>query len=196
MRTPSRQLECPHPRWRSSCSGVYCASLMKISAPSASRRKLRSYSRSARLIVGGVNDRAHRSFDSKSEAALRMIQPAGGDARFPYAKAVSAGNFGEIALRGHRLEVHREIRMRHLRLKNALQAVAVREIPIENCKSGICSALNTAAQKTECPECGPSGNASPGFRRQSVVIGVAPLTDCPASADRCRNPGSTGCRPA
>src|SRR5258707_10605718 len=42
-RTPSSHDECPHPRRvLASCSGVYCASLIKISAPLASSRKLSS----------------------------------------------------------------------------------------------------------------------------------------------------------
>jgi len=53
-----------------------------------------------------------------------MVQPAGGDSRFAYMEAISAGNVGEIATRGHRLEIHREIRVGHLRFKDALQAVA------------------------------------------------------------------------
>ena len=53
-----------------------------------------------------------------------MIEPAGSDSRFSYAKAVAAGHVGEIENRGHSLQVHREIGMGHLRLEDTFQALA------------------------------------------------------------------------
>ena len=52
-----------------------------------------------------------------------MVEPASADTIFSDSKAIPAGDVSEIANCRHRLEVHWEVRMGHLRFKDALQAV-------------------------------------------------------------------------
>src|SRR5260370_29563549 len=68
------------------------------------------------LIVGRVDDRANGSFDSISQATLRMVEPAGGDARFSDVETIPARDVGKIETPRHGLKVHGEIWMGRLRL--------------------------------------------------------------------------------
>jgi len=88
----------------------------------------------ARLVIGGIHHGACRSLDAESQAALRVIQPARGNFVFPDAKRVAAVHFLELALGVHCRHVHREIRQRHLRFENLLQAVAAQKFRTETIK--------------------------------------------------------------
>src|ERR1700722_2377950 len=78
--------------------------------------------RIARLVIGGVHDGSRRSFKTEAEAALRMMEPPGDHLRARNTDLVSAAYFCKFTLRAHGVEIHREVRIRHLRFKHALQA--------------------------------------------------------------------------
>ncbi len=78
----------------------------------------------ARFVVRRVSHRPRRGFDSEAQAALRVVQPARGDLVFPDGERVSARDLFEFSFRVHRRQIHGEIRQRHLRFKDLLQAVA------------------------------------------------------------------------
>src|SRR5579872_677606 len=84
--------------------------------------------RFTRLVVGGIDDRASGRLEAEAEATLRMIEPARHDARIANREGIAAGDFAELALRRHGAQIHREVRVSHLRLEDALQAVAAEEI--------------------------------------------------------------------
>ena len=88
----------------------------------------------AGFVVRGVNHGAGGRINAEAEAALRMIQPSGGDFIFADSKRFPAAHFLELALCAHRGHVHRKVRHRHLRFKNLFQTVApqkFRSITIE-----------------------------------------------------------------
>jgi len=90
--------------------------------------------RIARLVVRRVHNGAGGSLKSKAEAPLRMMQPARRYLRARHANLVPAAHFGKFPLRAHRVQVHREIRIRHLRFKHALQAARAQILRPETVK--------------------------------------------------------------
>src|ERR1700719_1528161 len=61
-------------------------------------------------------------------------------------------------------------------------------ISIESCRSEIRSFPDTAEQKMECPECGPSDNGSQKYVSPARGRHRPRPGGCQASAARCRNP--------
>jgi hypothetical protein len=78
----------------------------------------------AGLVVGGVDDGAGWRFDAETEAALWMIQGAGGDFVFAYEKGVASSDFLEPAFGIHGGHVDRKIGQGHLSFEDLLEAVA------------------------------------------------------------------------
>src|SRR6266478_9205049 len=78
----------------------------------------------ARLIIGGIDDRAGGRVDAKAQAALRVVEPAGSDFVFADLEGVAAGDFLELALGGHGGHIHGEIGDGHLRFEDLLETVA------------------------------------------------------------------------
>src|ERR1700730_14081987 len=80
--------------------------------------------RIARLVVSSIYDRPGRCVKAKTQAALWVMQPACLYTRAGDFNLISAADFGEVASRRHGADIDGKIGMRHLRLKNALQAIA------------------------------------------------------------------------
>ena len=83
--------------------------------------------RHTRLVVRGIDNRARRRFQAESQAALRMVQPARGHLCGANLVLVAVAHLGKFARRRHRGNVHREIRMGHLRFEDLFQAVRPEE---------------------------------------------------------------------
>src|SRR5882724_1830390 len=83
------------------------------------------------LVIGGIDNGSIRCIEAESEAALRVIQPAGGYGRIADGHPVSSGQFREIACGRHRAQVHRRVGQRHLRFKDALQTVTAKKVRTE-----------------------------------------------------------------
>src|SRR5579883_833380 len=88
----------------------------------------------SRLVIGGVDDCPNSSLDAIAEAALGMIEPASGHARFADRETIAPSNIGEFAICGHSMEVDREVGMSHLRFENALEAILPDEFRSETVK--------------------------------------------------------------
>ena len=77
-----------------------------------------------------TNDAGGR-FDSESQAALRVVQPARGNFVFTDGERFPALYFLKLSLRAHHRHVHGKVRYGHLRFKHLFQAVAAQEFRAE-----------------------------------------------------------------
>ncbi len=78
----------------------------------------------ARFVVRGIHNGSDRSLNSKAETPLRVMQPPRCNSRAGKLELVATADFCKLAPCRHRSEIHGKIGIRHLRLKDALQAVS------------------------------------------------------------------------
>ena len=103
--------------------------------------------RHARLVVGGIDDRARGGVKAIAEAALGMIEPSGSDTSaldFPF---LAAGNFAEIAGRGHHANVDGKIRAGELGFENLAQTIAAKKFGLEAVKVKAVLGLEEGVEK-------------------------------------------------